>query len=268
MPVTHRPHRTAFTLVELSIVLVIVGLLIGGILSGRGLMRAAELRSAVTEHRNFETAANTFREKFRYWPGDFPDAYELWGNRCGDNSFAASTGCNGTGDDYIFFSNFGEAAKVWEHLSLAGLIAGKYDGTGTLNGVLLTLSPDNSPQSKLDNGLWGIGWDACQHCKNNNVGANSYLYRQTITLGVPDGAKPSQLNNLPGVTLEEAWGIDKKVDDGRCVSGKLNCHGGTSPSCNDATGDDPYCIGSLGAKTKGRALLNFTLHDTTSHARE
>ena len=65
----HTDQR-GFTLVELSIVLVILGLLVGGVLSGQSLIRAAELRAVSTEHSKFVTAMNSFRDKYFAAPGD------------------------------------------------------------------------------------------------------------------------------------------------------------------------------------------------------
>ncbi|PZP83692.1 MAG: type II secretion system protein, partial [Azospirillum brasilense] len=61
----HRPSPThGFSLVELSIVLVILGLLTGGILGGQSLIRAAELRTISTDANRYITAAQTFRDKY------------------------------------------------------------------------------------------------------------------------------------------------------------------------------------------------------------
>lgn len=63
-----------FSLVELSIVLVILGLLTGGILAGQSLIRAAELRSVTTEYGRWVTAMHSFRDKYMAIPGDMRDA--------------------------------------------------------------------------------------------------------------------------------------------------------------------------------------------------
>ena len=63
-----------FTLVELSIVLVILGLLVGGVLTGQSLIRAAELRTVSTQYATFSTAVNTFRDKYFTIPGDMTNA--------------------------------------------------------------------------------------------------------------------------------------------------------------------------------------------------
>ncbi|MGB1540395.1 MAG: prepilin-type N-terminal cleavage/methylation domain-containing protein, partial [Rickettsiales bacterium] len=66
--------KAGFSLVELSIVLVILGLLTGGILGGQSLIRAAELRSVSKEYEKYQTAINIFKDKYFALPGDFNNA--------------------------------------------------------------------------------------------------------------------------------------------------------------------------------------------------
>ena len=70
-----------FSLLELSIVLVILGLLAGGVLSGKSLIRAAELRTIGTERDRFRTAMYAFRDKYFMLPGDISNATSFWGWR-------------------------------------------------------------------------------------------------------------------------------------------------------------------------------------------
>src|SRR6202011_3322528 len=59
-----------FTLIELSIVLVIIGLIVGGILVGQDLIKAAEVRAQISQIDKYNSAVNTFRAKFQSIPGD------------------------------------------------------------------------------------------------------------------------------------------------------------------------------------------------------
>ena len=65
-------HQSAFTLVELSIVLIIVGLLVGGVLTGQALIRAAELRAITTEKDKYITTLYAFRDKYQALPAICP----------------------------------------------------------------------------------------------------------------------------------------------------------------------------------------------------
>ena len=67
--------KQAFTLIELAIVLIILGLLAGGVLYGQNLIKAAELRAVASESEKFQAALMTFRGKYFYYPGDMPNAF-------------------------------------------------------------------------------------------------------------------------------------------------------------------------------------------------
>lgn len=84
--------KHGFSLVELSIVLVILGLLTGGILAGQSLIRAAELRSVSTEQSRWVTAANSFRDKYFALPGDFRDATKFWNLQVSGSGCTSSSG--------------------------------------------------------------------------------------------------------------------------------------------------------------------------------
>ncbi|MEQ1704651.1 MAG: prepilin-type N-terminal cleavage/methylation domain-containing protein [Rickettsiales bacterium] len=130
-----------FTLVELSIVLVIIGLIVGGVLVGRDLIKSAQLRSVLTDIEKFNSAANTFRTKYNCIPGDCSIATSFFSQNqdCagGTGTHTALTTCNGDNDGFITLMNpgdpqpptsnywqFDETMLFWQHLSLAGLVNG------------------------------------------------------------------------------------------------------------------------------------------------
>jgi prepilin-type N-terminal cleavage/methylation domain-containing protein len=127
-----------FTLIELSIVLVIIGLMIGGVLVGRDMIISAQVRQVVTQIEAFNVAANTFRGKYKALPGDFAKATDIWGAADPSNTncmYTTGTGtqtCNGSGDWIVNTANPATLAStfeeflIWEHLARAGLIPGLY----------------------------------------------------------------------------------------------------------------------------------------------
>ena len=111
-----RSMNRGFTLVELSIVLVIIGLLLGGIMAGKSLIHNAKLRGIASSFLSFDAAVHNFRDQYNYLPGDMPTATKYW-----------STAYNGPGAGT--FGNYSVGAYSWQHLGLAGLIAGTFPGT-------------------------------------------------------------------------------------------------------------------------------------------
>jgi prepilin-type N-terminal cleavage/methylation domain-containing protein len=112
-------RKQAFTLIELSIVLVIIGLILSGILVGRDLIRAAQLRKVIRTVEEYNTAVMVFQGKYNCLPGDCKDATVK-----GVGS-SAYYGGNGNGDSILFSDHdgWGEIGSFFYHLSQAKLIA-------------------------------------------------------------------------------------------------------------------------------------------------
>ena len=154
--------KHGFSLVELSIVLVILGLLTGGILAGQSLIRAAELRTVTNDFTRYVTATHTFRDKYFSIPGDMTNATKFWG--AADPTPATcralttpSTGtatCDGNGNGTILTpgdaTTFFEMHRFWQHLAHAGLIEGTYTGVTAVAAQPGKVIPGtNAPLSRL-----------------------------------------------------------------------------------------------------------------------
>jgi len=238
-------NLSGFTLLEVSIVLIIIGLITGGVVAGRFLIRSAELRSILTERDKYETAVNTFQIKYSQLPGDMPNAYSFWGSGCGTDSTTADTGCNGNGDGRISLD--GENLKAWEHLSLSGLIAGKFNGVSGAGGTgALTL--DNIPKSAFPQTYWSLGDDVCDgSIPNNNFNA-------ILAIGGSRDGESSCLTSIPSLSPQEALALDQKTDDGRANSGKM--YGNTLEFCHDSDSDYYQAIMAPDARD---CVLHFIL---------
>ena len=70
MTKSHKKNQQGFTLVEMSIVLVIIGLIVGGVLVGQDLVKGAQIRATVAQLQQYDAAINTFRGKYDQFPGD------------------------------------------------------------------------------------------------------------------------------------------------------------------------------------------------------
>ena len=233
-------RKSGFTLIELSIVLVIVGLIIGGVLGGQELVRSAELQNVTKELTQFKVALNTFRLKYNALPGDMADATLYWGKDAANCSGAAGNAstpgtCNGDGNNLIDHSS-GSAAdnyRGWQHLALSGLLPGSY--TGIIAGAYPRSVPgSNVPASKIPGAgwmIWGI-WAPYGFANSQN---EPYLYFGTPGpyLMFTDGG---------ALTPVEALNIDKKIDDGLPAGG--NVYGGSGYGISGYGSITPNCISS------------------------
>ncbi len=213
--------RKGFSLVELSIVLVILGLLVGGVLAGQSLIQASKLRSISTDFQRYTTAVYAFRDKYFALPGDMATATSFWGaadggdgllSDCGDTVVASGTAtCNGNGDRQIPSSptnGIYEQFRAWQHLANAGLVQGTYVGAPDA-GPIGTIGRQ-IPASKLERAGYVVAYQAL-------------FYRQGGNLFKIAGKTATDTTGLnSGVLLpEEAWNLDTKMDDGLSDGGRL-----------------------------------------------
>lgn len=239
-----------FSLVELSIVLVILGLLTGGILGGQSLIRAAELRSVSTEHQRYVAAVNTFKDKYFAIPGDMSNAQAFWGvaGTCPGNNASPSTSpvtCDGDGNGRITpnATNSNEVFRFWQHLANAGLIEGSYTGvssTATANVEAGALGV-NIPRSKLSNAGWQPMWGGTMPVSSTTFFDGEYnnmFYFGSMTTG---GGPTVGI-----IKTEEAWNIDTKMDDGKPATGDIVTWEYDGTYCSDLA---PSNAGSLADST-------------------
>ena len=196
-------RNRAFTLVELSIVLVILGLLVGGVIAGQSLISAAQLRSINVDATKYMTAINSFEAKYKALPGDMPTATRYWGaaspSACATTIGTGTQTCDGDGDGSILTqSRSDESLRVWQHLANAGLIPGRYDG--------VTYNKANQPNAAFGkNTIWRIA----------ATGLGNALILSEIT------------SDYAYLTAEDAYDIDSKYDDGLPETGKIRAFVGS-----------------------------------------
>jgi prepilin-type N-terminal cleavage/methylation domain-containing protein len=210
--------RHGFSLVELSIVLVIIGLLVGGVLSAQSLIRSAEMRNTVGELSRYQEAYGNFRKKYQSVPGDMSDATRIWGIRAGstgnDNACRRATGiytgtCNGNGDNMIDETSgvnpntIFERYLFWQHLALSGMIEGRFTGATADSSPATRAVGINIPKSSFEP-MWEFG----PRSGDPQLFDGNY----NINMITP-------ING--GLTPEESWGIDTKIDDGAPASGAV-----------------------------------------------
>lgn len=232
--------QRGFSLVELSIVLVILGLLVGGVLGGRSLIKAAELRAVGTEVDQWRTAVNTFRTKYNGIPGDLINAGQFWGfvNTSGANGNCSApatdvgTGtetCSGDGNSRV--DQDYEIFRFWQHLVNAGLVNGQFTGVAGSGGTLHAIPEENVPASRYAGGAWHARWIGLTGGIAGFYFANDYGHFFQVGASWPD-----HVPNSPLFTPEDAWNIDSKTDDGRPARGRVVANAG-GPDCTTAGND-------------------------------
>jgi prepilin-type N-terminal cleavage/methylation domain-containing protein len=120
-----KSQQSGFTLVEIAIVLVIIGLLLGGILKGQELINSAKVKNLANDFRVIPTYIYAYQDKFRALPGDDASAVAHLGTLT-----PAATPGNGNGViDGTIFATTGEAFQFWQQVRAANLASGPTDTT-------------------------------------------------------------------------------------------------------------------------------------------
>ena len=195
--------QTGFTLVEIAIVLVIIGLLLGGVLKGQELITSARVRNLISQQDGVKAAYFGFLDRFRSLPGDYSLATT--------NIAGAGTNGNGNGQiqDVLSGGTVDEHIAVWEHLSRAGFI------NGTYTYAAIPETPASAPTNPYVRYI--------QVIYDNAYGVGGGAIRHNIKTG----------NQIPSDIMAE---IDRKIDDGNPVGGVLQFStynggsGGTAPT--------------------------------------
>lgn len=194
--------QVGFTLIELSMVLVVIGLLIGGVMAGNELIKQANLRYTVTRLKLFESSIKQFETRYAAMPGDMENATSM---------FVSSLVKNGNGDGKIsVFTRWvptavrpQEGPQALVHLSQAGIFPGLYTGVGVQE----------------------IGVNIASAGEDRMLGlmSNTHFSRDqnSIVIGGPRHNLPYCFWCMGVVTVREAKAIDSKIDDGVANAGML-----------------------------------------------
>ena len=117
-------RQGGFTLVEIAIVLVIIGLLLGGILKGQEMITQAKIKNVMADFSGISAAYHGYQDRYRAIPGDDPGANARW---AAVGALPAATSGNGNGvvaGAYNSANAADESRLWWDHLRRAGFVSG------------------------------------------------------------------------------------------------------------------------------------------------
>lgn len=199
MQAPSRADHKGFTLVEVAIVLVIIGLILGGVFKGQALIDNARVRAVATELAGFQTAWLAFADRYRAVPGDFAGADSQI------DSDASPGNGNGRLDDAR------ERAGVWQQMALAGFISGRFDGAAANLGNAgdVDCAPSSCPANPF-NGYYKFAYSA--------QAADSESRAHELFTG----------NRIPVGILSR---LDSRLDDGLAHAGRFRVHRQYAAAC-------------------------------------
>lgn len=203
--------QKGFSLVELSIVLVVIGLIVGGITAGVSIVKGSKLKSVITDYQNFKTAMFNFKNQYDALPGDMLNAHSYFDDGA-DGVCGTAADCNGDGDHLIEWNSgptANESFRAWQHLSLAGLVPGNFTGIGYGSGNQSDIGV-NVPASKVAGGGYTLRYI---NMYSGLLKKNFFEFGSFSTNSVTRKAI---------VTARDAANLDKKIDDGQPQKGSVH----------------------------------------------
>jgi prepilin-type N-terminal cleavage/methylation domain-containing protein len=192
-----------FTLIEITIVLVIIGLLAAMVLGGRSMIESAKVSNIVAMAKDVSNASRAFKEKFKYWPGDLPAASNSLPNLPAACNIAVGAANIGNG----VIDTADESSCAIEELFQAGMI-----------------------RADLFSG-------ATFHTLNTEIGAVRLIVASASNVtNFTTGTNVIEFPNLPcSIVLS----VDAKVDDGNIAATSGGRGKASVASCVPNTSNDP-----------------------------
>jgi prepilin-type N-terminal cleavage/methylation domain-containing protein len=233
-----------FSLLEMSIVLLIIALVVGGLSVGSSMMASTTIRNIAIRAFEYSSAIDTFKQKYQALPGDMPNATQIWGraddgvpisSNCALPESDISTAspqatCNGDGDRTIgrIAAQTYEVFRAWQQLKNAGIITGTYTGIAGADGVSQELVGQNIPAGEDDGGGYSINY------VNDSALPAAYFSGASYGHVIFYGTEVYGNNFARGaaISASNSYNLDKKIDDAVPATGKLRVFNNTTqPNC-------------------------------------
>lgn len=215
----YKDNQGGFTLVELAIVMIIIGLLIGGVLKGQELILNAQTTRVIAQIKSYKTAFRTFRGMYNELPGDMTNARRRLPG-CAADALCLNgdgnliVGTNVAGNHVITQAGITSRPEVettmfWKHMALANVI-GEVDATAA---PTATAWGSTHPRSAMRGGYQVFFYTGA----SNFVGVGHKIrWQNHLTGNIPFGTRGAHV-----IDPIRAWNIDIKIDDGAYHAGDV-----------------------------------------------
>jgi prepilin-type N-terminal cleavage/methylation domain-containing protein len=240
---TYSNSEKGFTLVELAVVMIIIGLLIGGVLKGQELIKSARVTSTISQVKAIDAATSTFQDIYAGLPGDLLNADTRLPGCIGDCVPTAPDGDGIVDATAVFTDAAGEELQAFfPQIGAADLMSGIVQGTATFGG--------DYPQTPVGGGLIA---STVQNAGQLPGGLD------TDTIGFRSGLYIMHLTNLTDLTAGAATPltmqrIDRKIDDGNPFTGSVLAGAAAGQDCA-TPGADPLVDPALNAYDTTQSTL-------------
>ena len=207
--------QAGFSLIELAVALVVLGLILGGIFKGKELIEQGKLQKTVSQITDYQMALIQFVEQYEAFPGDFSMASATWGERAVDgnqNGIIEGRGLQAGS----------EAVQFWQHLFLAGFIQ----------------DPGNPP----NNGQAHFGQGVPKSPLGGGITVETDPEDDLKGLWMVLGRENGNRGNGPLLTPAQAMAIDRKLDNGNPVSGRIRAREGSGVSQGRCVANGKYAL--------------------------
>ncbi len=206
--------QAGFSLVEMSVSMAIIGMLVAAIIAGNSIKHRLELNEVMDDISAISTAFSSFQTAYNNTiPGDLFDAEDRFGpantNIGNGNNVLVAT--EGTGTAPVV-TNRDETLLFWQHLSLAGLIDGTYDGA--------TAGKGGQMETPMKHGVYGALKTSAADLLHISA-SKAVIVVSTLTTG------------FGLFTTKEAYDYDNKYDDGNPMTGTIRALDGSGETAED-----------------------------------
>ncbi|NBO19452.1 MAG: prepilin-type N-terminal cleavage/methylation domain-containing protein [Proteobacteria bacterium] len=230
-------RRGGFTLLELSMVTVVVALILGALVVGSDMIHVSKMHRTLVQVETIKKAVKLFRDKYHELPGDLSNAISFWGSESAcPPAYTANphkATCNGNGNGHIgdVYTDGGatsyELYRAWQHMANALYYEGAYNGMSGTGSSNESLTGVNVPSGALEGTSYTLLYI---FQPAGNVSYWPAQYGHGIVFGKQLN---TSINAAAALTPKEAFALDTKIDDSRPAYGTvMGYKAATSPNCS------------------------------------